>query len=84
MRNIPHCGKRRALDEIERPHEVLHVGMDFNVLNMTGIISVIRDGNPYTVAELTGVRDTPAITKIIEERYQEAGHQIIVYPDASG
>jgi len=71
-------------DEIERPHEVLHVGMDFNVLNMTGIISVIRDGNPYTVAELTGVRDTPAISKILEGRYQEAGHQIIVYPDASG
>jgi hypothetical protein len=71
-------------DKIELPHEVLHVGMDFNVLNMTGIISVIRDGNPYTVAELTGVRDTPAITKILEERYQEAGHQIIVYPDASG
>lgn len=63
-------------------HEVLHVGMDFNVLNMTAIISVIRDDLPRTGAELTGVRDTPAMARLLKDRY--AGREIVVYPDASG
>ena len=62
--------------------EPLHVGMDFNVLNMTATVSVIRDGLPLTLAELTKVRDTPAMAKLLQERYR--GRQITVYPDASG
>lgn len=64
--------------------EALHVGMDFNVLNMTAIISVIRDGLPITVAELTGVRDTPTMARMLKERYRDKGHAVTVYPDASG
>lgn len=64
------------------PNEPLHVGMDFNVMNMTAIISVVRDDLPVTVAELTGVRDTPTMAAMLRERY--AGHAITVYPDASG
>ena len=33
--------------------------MDFNVLNMTATVNVIRAGLPLTVGELTKVRDTP-------------------------
>jgi hypothetical protein len=62
--------------------DALHIGMDFNVQNMTAIVNVVRDDAPISVAELTGVRDTPAMVKLIKERY--AGHAIAIYPDASG
>lgn len=63
-------------------NEPIHVGMDFNVGNMSASIWVLRDGNPHAVDELTGVYDTPAMAEILKERYQ--GHSIYVYPDASG
>ena len=63
-------------------NEPIHVGMDFNVGNMSASIWVLRDGNPHAVDELTGVYDTPAMAEILKERYQ--GHAIYVYPDASG
>lgn len=67
-----------------REGEVLHVGMDFNVLNMTAAVSVIRDGLPLTLEELTKVRDTPSMARVLNERYANRGHQVVVYPDASG
>jgi len=71
-------------DATAAPGEALHVGLDFNVLNMTAVISVIRDDWPVTVAELTKVRDTPEMAKLLNERYVSAGHAVTVYPDASG
>lgn len=68
--------------ETERPNEVLHVGMDFNVLNMHASINVMRDGLPITTSEVVKVRDTPEMCRVLKERF--SGHQIIVYPDASG
>lgn len=65
-----------------QPGEALHIGMDFNVLNMTAIVSVIRDGRPLTLAEVTKVRDTPAMATLLKDRY--AGHAMTIYPDASG
>lgn len=62
--------------------EALHIGMDFNVLNMTAIVSVIRDGRPLTLAEVTKVRDTPAMARLLKDRF--AGHGMTIYPDASG
>lgn len=69
---------------VELEREPLHVGMDFNVLNMTAIISVIRDDLPIAVAELTGVRDTPAMAQKLTDLYVSAGHPVTIYPDASG
>ena len=66
----------------EETREVLHIGMDFNVYNMAGVICVIRDGNPIAVKELTGIRDTPAMIEAIEQMYPD--HKIFIYPDASG
>lgn len=66
------------------PGEPLHVGLDFNVYNCTAVIFVIRDNKPLALAELTGVRDTPAMSKLLVERYKQQGHHISVYPDASG
>ena len=62
--------------------EPLHIGMDFNVCNMSAIISVIRKGVCYDVDEITGGYDTPSIINSIQERYQNC--QINIYPDASG
>ncbi|HWH72862.1 MAG TPA: terminase family protein [Methylibium sp.] len=77
-RTLNHTG------ESIREKEPLHVGMDFNVLNMTAAISVIRGDLPLTLAELTKVRDTPEMARLLKERYLSKGHSITVYPDASG
>ena len=60
----------------------LHVGMDFNVMNMTAIVCVIRAGQPLALEEFTGVRDTPAMIVALRERFGD--RHIAVYPDASG
>lgn len=62
--------------------EPLHIGMDFNVNNMSAIVCVIRGGNPIAMEEITRVRDTPTMIDAIKSRYP--GHSITVYPDASG
>jgi hypothetical protein len=69
-------------DEVIEPNEPLHVGMDFNVNNCTAAIGVIRDKKPRILAELTGVRDTPAMVKSLREKFPQ--NHISVYPDASG
>lgn len=66
------------------PGEALHIGMDFNVLNMTAIISVIRNDRPLSLAELTKVRDTPTMARMLRERFKDQGHAVTIYPDASG
>ena len=71
-----------ATDAEIKPGEPLHVGMDFNVANMAATINVERGGQPYTVAELGGLRDTPQMIDALKSRYN--GHQITVYPDRSG
>jgi hypothetical protein len=77
----------RALNhtpEQVRDGEAVHIGMDFNVLNMTAAVNVIREDLPLTLDELTRVRDTPAMAKLIKERYTDRGHAVTIYPDASG
>lgn len=76
--------RKNHTDATLQDGEAIHAGLDFNVLNMTAIISVIREGLPVTVAELTGVRDTPTMARMLVERYVGKGHAIVVYPDASG
>ncbi|EON13144.1 phage terminase [Pandoraea sp. SD6-2] len=71
-------------DAVIAPKETLHVGMDFNVLNMTATINVVRDGLPMTLLERTKVRDTPAMARILKEDFADLGHGIVIYPDASG
>lgn len=68
--------------ETIKPREVLHIGMDFNVLKMAAVVHVLRDGQAHAVDELVDVRDTPAICKLIKEKFPD--HQINIYPDAAG
>ena len=70
--------------ETIRDKETLFVGMDFNVGKMTAPILVQRGNGYHVVAELKDVFDTPDMIQLIKERYQDKGHKIIVYPDASG
>ena len=62
--------------------EHLHIGMDFNVNNMSAAVAVLRNGDPHFVDELTQIRDTPSMIEAIRSRYR--GHPITIYPDASG
>ena len=66
------------------PGEPLHVGMDFNVNNMAAVIFVVREDAPHAVAELVKVRDTPSMAALLQARYTAAGHDVTIYPDASG
>jgi len=67
-----------------KPGEALHVGMDFNVMNMTATVNVTREDRPLQLAELTKIRDTPEMARVLKERYRDKGHAIRIYPDASG
>lgn len=80
-RKLNHTG------ESIRPGEHLHVGMDFNVLNMTATVNVIRDDLPLMLAEHVKIRDTPEMARVLKERYrvgEPGGHTVTIYPDASG
>lgn len=74
--------KLNASNEVVQPGDVLHIGMDFNVLKMAAVIYVLRGNVPHAVDELVGVRDTPTMCQLIKQRY--GNHAIYVYPDASG
>lgn len=69
-------------DDMVQPKDVLHIGMDFNVNKMAAIVNVMRGEWPRAVAEFVGLDDTPAMIRAIQQKY--VGHQIIIYPDASG
>ncbi|MBA3755568.1 MAG: terminase [Nitrosomonas sp.] len=65
--------------------EILYVGMDFNVQKMSARIAVKRANGYHFVAELKDILDTPAIIKVISERWpKNKNFRVIVYPDASG
>jgi len=77
---------RQAHDSKERirKNETLYIGMDFNVQHMAASVFVERPSGYHAVAELKDVFDTPDMAQLIKERWQDKGHRIIVYPDASG
>lgn len=75
-RNINHS------DREIKSTDILHVGMDFNITNMSATIRV-TDGHISTaVAQVVGAYDTADMIRILKERYKQ--HRIVVYPDASG
>ncbi|GFR80610.1 terminase [Elysia marginata] len=61
--------------------EMIFVGLDFNVSNMSAVISVMRDGKICIVDEITGAYDTNAVALIIKDRYK---NRTTILPDASG
>ena len=71
----------RSTEEI-RPMEPLHIGQDFNVGEMASAVSVARGDDWHTVAELSGILDTPALVETIKSKWPD--RKIYIYPDASG
>lgn len=77
--------KRNASTETIKEKEALHIGVDFNVTKMAACVHVIRGNDiPHAVAEIVNVFDTPAMVKLIKERYKLKGHPVFIYPDATG
>ena len=87
-----YCAYNRVLNNSEegiKNGELLRIGMDFNVTNMSAIVYVLRRKSKedprlawHAVDELIEIFDTPAMIEAIEEKYD--GHNIRIYPDASG
>lgn len=64
-----------------QPNDILHIGMDFNITNMSAVIRVMDGGISTAVAEITKAYDTAQMIEIIKSRYPN--HKIVIYPDAS-
>lgn len=62
--------------------DVLHIGMDFNVTNMSAVVHVIDGKTLIAVDEITKAFDTAEMIALIKARF--AGHRVVIYPDASG
>lgn len=77
---------RQACDSTEtiKPGDVLHIGMDFNIMKMAACVFVQRPDGFHCVDELKDVFDTPDMIQIIKERWHDGGHRVIIYPDATG
>ena len=71
----------RVIETGQGKKDILHIGMDFNITKMSGIVHVIDD-IPKAVEEIIGAYDTAEMIRTINTRYP--GHSIVVYPDASG
>ena len=71
-------------DEEIRQGEPLFIGCDFNVTKQAATVYVQRDGGRtwHVVDELVNMYDTPEMIRILHSRYD--GHQVYIYPDASG
>ena len=83
-------------DAAYRDGEELHISLDFNVMNMNGVVFVEREpcftGNPlfeyeghnsfHAIHHFHGIVDTPEMIEAIRERYPRS--PIYCYPDASG
>lgn len=65
------------------PHHILHIGMDFNVGNMSAVVSVMTDENKvYVVDEIMGEQNTESMINEIKRRYPN--RRVMIYPDSSG
>lgn len=70
--------------ETIHPKETLYIGQDFNVGKMASTVYVQRGKVWHAVAELVDLFDTPDVIRVINERWKNADHKIVMYPDASG
>lgn len=64
--------------------EPLFIGMDFNVNNMAACVYVLRGKQWHCVEEISGGQDTPSVIATVKSKWQDNGHRITIFPDASG
>lgn len=68
-------------DRVANEYEDLHIGIDFNIGNMSAVVHVIDDV-PKAVDEITKAYDTQQLAKLILEKYPN--NNVFCYPDSSG
>lgn len=74
--------KHVIADLPDTSREPLRVGVDFNVGNMSAVITIRQGSSLLVIDEISGAHDTDALAQEIERRYPQ--RQVYVYPDASG
>ena len=73
---------KHVIDGINAGNEPLHIGVDFNVGNMSAVIAVRLNEKLVVIDEVSGSHDTDTLAQEIKRRYPD--RRIYVYPDASG
>ena len=64
------------------PNLPLHIGQDFNIGQCASVVSVIHNGNPIIVDELTDTYNTEQLIIRLREKYGK--RHITIYPDPAG
>jgi hypothetical protein len=70
--------------ENTKNERIIHIGMDFNVEHMAAVIAAHNeeDNELLILEEIYNVFDTPAMIRLIQERYED--YTIYIYADAAG
>ena len=74
--------EKHVIKSFDAGNEPLHVGVDFNIGNMSAVIAVRTPDKLIVIDEISGGHDTDAIGQEIKRRYPH--RQLYAYPDASG
>jgi hypothetical protein len=74
--------EKHVIDSVSAGDEPIHVGVDFNVGNMSAVIGVRLNDKFVVIDEVSGSHDTDTLAKEIKRRYPD--RRIYAYPDASG
>jgi|TARA_B100000085_G_scaffold284927_1_gene319323 PBSX family phage terminase large subunit len=74
--------EKHVIKSFDAGSEPLHVGVDFNIGNMSAVIAVRTPDKLIVIDEISGGHDTDAIGQEIKRRYPH--RQLYAYPDASG
>ena len=74
--------EKHVIESFDDGNEPLHVGVDFNVNNMSAVIAVRTPDKLIVIDEISGGHDTDAIGQEIKRRYPN--RVLYAYPDASG
>jgi hypothetical protein len=74
--------EKHVIDSVSTGDEPIHVGVDFNVGNMSAVIGVRLNDKFVVIDEVSGSHDTDTLAKEIKRRYPD--RRIYAYPDASG
>ena len=80
-RVYPTFDRSDCIEGMIEPYSTIHIGMDFNITDMSCVV-VVEQGDKWVVIDaLKGYYDTPELIKALIEKYNNC--HITVYPDAS-
>lgn len=74
--------EKHVIDSIDIRDDAIHVGVDFNVGNMSAVIGVKLNDRLVVIDEVSGSHDTDSLAQEIKRRFPD--RRIYAYPDASG